>query len=113
MNTTIVLSFWYLILLVGSEYPIEGKNICIKSDKNIALVHEEIVISNCGDNAPSFLNIGLDWGDGSVETKGQTGKHFYNKPGTYIIKLMIEGKPVSEMFSDAKYSQVSVEIKGK
>lgn len=69
---------------------------CISVDKDSANVNEVITVSNCGESLPSRVTITLNWGDGSKETSGQTGSHSYSQSGTYTIKVMANGDPISE-----------------
>ncbi len=114
MIANLTYPFLYLMPFVMSiHFLTEEKNVCIISNKSKALINEEVVVSSCGDQVPSFINVGLDWGDGSDVSKGQTGSHKYKQPGVYTINLVIDGKPVTDIISDAKNTQVKIEISKK
>lgn len=110
MRTEIKIVFFSLSVLVCLGFSNGDKNICIKTNKQIAIIGEEIQVVNCGDKAPGFLNIGIDWGDGSAITKGQEGRHKYQKEGKYKIQLMLDEKPINERFENAKNTELLMEI---
>jgi hypothetical protein len=84
-----------LALLVSCKKQ-QDINACMSLDKATATVNELVTASNCGDELPSMVTITIDWGDGTTATSGQTGTHKYTLTGTFTIKLMANGSPLSE-----------------